>query len=382
MLGLPSASCDLSAWLAGKAGSMVDREFSWHTLRWWIGTAVFFVAQFGRVDHPLPAQQPLPMQGTSDQAKPEAAWTSGSQLEMPINLAMPTLGGMQFWTDHRWWNGWKIQQHASTGHWRLIDPLLVRRAWGPLENCEATLREAMEAEPHQPTEHVTILLHGLMRTSRSMNPLANSLKEQRPGEIICFEYASTRASIDRHAEAFRNLVESLEGTPTIDLAAHSMGNIVVRRAIFEWRRPGGDPKKVLTRLRSMVMLGPPNQGASIAKQLGRLEVFGWITGRGGMELGPKWDDLSRKLSTPPFPFAVVAGKLDPRIPQNPLVEGASDFVVSVEETKLEGMTDFLEVPCLHSFLMDDSRVQQQVAHFMQYHSFSPVNNANFNAPGG
>jgi hypothetical protein len=79
---------------------------------------------------------------------------------------------------------------------------------------------------------------------------------------------------------------------------------------------------------------------------------------------------------------VVAGKLDPRIPQNPLVEGASDFVVSVEETKLEGMTDFLEVPCLHSFLMDDLRVQQQVAHFMQHHSFSPSSNANFDAPGG
>ncbi|MFN5469518.1 MAG: esterase/lipase family protein [Pirellulaceae bacterium] len=301
---------------------------------------------------------------------------------MPINLAMPTLGGMQFWTDHRWWKGWKIQQHASTGHWRLIDPLLVRRAWGPLESCEATLRKAMEAEPHQPEKHVTILLHGLMRTSRSMTPLATSLKQQRPGEMICFEYASTRASIDRHAEAFRNLVESLEGSPTIDLAAHSMGNIVVRRAIYDWRRPGGDPKCVLARLRSMVMLGPPNQGASIAKQLGRLELFGWITGRGGMELGPKWEDLSRKLSIPPCPFAVVAGKLDPRIPQNPLVEGASDFVVSVEETKLEGMTDFLEVPCLHSFLMDDLRVQQQVAHFMQHHSFSPSSNANFDAPGG
>jgi hypothetical protein len=240
----------------------------------------------------------------------------------------------------------------------------------------------MEAEPHQPSEHVTILLHGLMRTSRSMNPLANSLKDHRPGEMICFEYASTRASIDRHAEAFRNLVESLEGTPTIDLAAHSMGNIVVRRAIFDWRRPDGDPKRVLPRLRSMVMLGPPNQGASIAKQLGRLELFGWITGRGGLELGPKWEDLSRRLSIPPFPFAVVAGKLDPRIPQNPLVEGASDFVVSVEETKLEGMTDFLEVPCLHSFLMDDPRVQQQVAHFMQHHSFSPVTNVNFDAAGG
>lgn len=360
---------------------MEDRSVFSHARRWWIGTAVFFFSQVGRVDQPLSAQQPSPTQETSDQGESEATGISGSQLEMPINLAMPTLGGMQFWTDHRWWKGWKIQQHASTGHWRLIDPLLVRRAWGPLESCEATLREAMEAEAHQPEEHVTILLHGLMRTSRSMNPLANSLKEQRPGAMICFEYASTRASIDRHAEAFRNLIESLEGAPTIDLAAHSMGNIVVRRAIFDWRRPGGDPKRVLSRMRSMVMLGPPNQGASIAKQLGRLELFGWITGRGGMELGPKWDDLSRKLSTPPFPFAVVAGKLDPRIPQNPLVEGASDFVVSVEETKLEGMTDFLEVPCLHSFLMDDPRVQQQVAHFMQHQSFTPASIPHGGAPG-
>ncbi|MEM6474124.1 MAG: lipase, partial [Planctomycetota bacterium] len=44
---------------------------------------------------------------------------------------------------------------------------------------------------------------------------------------------------------------------------------------------------------------------------------------------------------------------------NPLVDGDGDFVVSVEEAKLEGCETFETYPVLHSFLMDDPKIVER-----------------------
>ncbi len=87
---------------------------------------------------------------------------------------------------------------------------------------------------------------------------------------------------------------------------HSMGNIVVRHLISDLQRDG-DPHGVLDRCRSMVMLGPPNQGAAIARRLAPTGLYGILTGKGGLELGPDWEDFVQNLATPSFPFAIIAG---------------------------------------------------------------------------
>ena len=45
-------------------------------------------------------------------------------------LAVPTLGGRQFWSDRLVYGGWRIQENFLTGHSRLLDAGNVRRAWG------------------------------------------------------------------------------------------------------------------------------------------------------------------------------------------------------------------------------------------------------------
>ena len=128
-----------------------------------------------------------------------------------------------------------------------------------------------------------------------------------------------------------------------------------------------DPKKILPRCKSMVMLGPPNQGAMIARRLAPTGIFGWVTGAGGLELGPDWKQLEKKLATPSFPFAIVAGDVSSKPIQNPLTEGSGDFVVSVDEAKLEGSKWLKTVPVLHSFLMDDKAVQKMTSDFFKEH---------------
>ena len=283
-----------------------------------------------------------------------------------LNWPTPTLGGKQLWTDYQWRAGWRIQLNALTNHWRLLDDRNIRRAWGSRAACDSELNKRVP-DHSLPTHHAIFLMHGLGRTRSSMNGLAKYLSDGGFGTPICLEYASSRASISQHAAALRDVVDGLPSDTRIDFIGHSMGNIVVRHAISDWQK--SNATTTLDRIEHVVMLGPPNQGASIARQLAKTGMFGWVAGEGALELGQKWHELEKNLATPPCPFGIIAGRLADTTIANPLVEGAGDFVVSVEETRLEGSADFLEVPVLHSFLMDSVEVQQAVGNFLKTDKF-------------
>src|SRR6266566_2674020 len=58
-----------------------------------------------------------------------------------LNFAWRTLGGEQFWSDELVYGQWRVQRHALSGHYRLLDPANVRRAWGADQQCRAALDE-------------------------------------------------------------------------------------------------------------------------------------------------------------------------------------------------------------------------------------------------
>ncbi|MCO8123804.1 putative lipase [Stieleria sp. TO1_6] len=274
-----------------------------------------------------------------------------------FNLPLKTTELAQIWTDHLWRDGNKVQQNALTGHWRLIDANNYRHAWGSKPQCIAALDERCPAVESGSAKHRVILLHGLMRTSSCMKSLETRLAADGFPHAVRFSYASTRASIGDHAAALREVLENLPENDTFSFVGHSMGNIVVRHLIGDLQADG-DPQQILSRCESMVMLGPPNQGAMIAERLAPTRVFGWVTGEGGMELGAKWKTLAPKLATPPFPFHIIAGDVITPV-ANPLVDGDGDFVVSLDEARLEGAASFTTVPVLHSFLMDNEAVMEK-----------------------
>lgn len=287
-------------------------------------------------------------------------------VSLRFNLPIKTAGGTQLWTDYISRNGYRIQKNSLTGHCRLVDENDVRRAWGSRQQCDkalAALAPAPEA-PEKP-RHVVVLLHGLMRTHHSMKPMEDKLKDCGFDDACRFSYASTRSSIKDHAVALRSVLEDYPANTQFSFVGHSMGNIVVRHLIGDLNRDG-DPHKILPRCQSMVMLGPPNQGAAIARRLAPTGVYKWITGKGGMELGAEWKSFVKKLETPEFPFAIIAGDLSSGA-KNPLVDGPSDFVVSVEEARLDGAEEFHTIDAIHSFLMNDEMALDLTTDFIKDH---------------
>lgn len=280
-----------------------------------------------------------------------------------------TAGGMQFWTDVFIHGEWRIQQHATTGHHRLLDDHNVRRASGTYADCRSKF-DALKRELKLPPmkRQVVVTIHGLGRTRRSMEGIGRYLAESGGYTLINMSYASTRNPIDVNARALADVIDHLEGVETIHIVAHSLGNLVTRHYLADLAA-AGKLDAMRPRFGRMVMLAPPNQGSSLAVQLKDNPLFRVILGATGGQLARQWDQLSPRLATPNFEFGIIAGRQEVAGVANTVVEGDDDFVVSVAETRLASARDFLVVPVLHTYIMEDPEVRQSTLRFLQHGYF-------------
>lgn len=272
-----------------------------------------------------------------------------------------TLGGMQFWGDVCYFQGFRIQRHVFTGHFRLLDKSNRRYQSGTFEDCERTLSQIRAANALKPdTGHAVIYLHGIGRSSRSMRPILDAMPKE--GFVhVPFEYPSTRVSIEQSAGFLHSLVESLTDVSKISFVVHSMGGLVVRRYLKDHRDP---------RIHRMVMLGAPNSGAELADMLRRNMLFRTVYGPAGQELVTDQNGTIATLPTPDFEFGIIAGGKGDDRGFNPLLPGDDDGTVTINSARLAGASDFLRIPRLHSFLMNDETAIAAVKCFLQHGRFS------------
>jgi hypothetical protein len=286
------------------------------------------------------------------------------------NFPTATLGGQQFWSDELVLGEWRIQQNALTGHYRLLDDKDFRRAWGTYDQCRSALVEFQRTEKLQPIEGRTLIaLHGLFRSRDQMQGIGEFLAKEGDYTLVNVGYASTRRSLDDHAMSLARVIDNLNGATEIDLVCHSLGNLVVRRYLGEAGRP--EPKwKVDPRIKRLVMLGPPNNGARFAQLFKDNKLYAVVAGPSGKQLSESWDEAQKLLAVPAIEFGILAGGRVGKIPTNPLVPGEDDWLVSVEETKLPGARDFRVLPCLHGEMMDDAQIRQCTLCFLKQGYFT------------
>ncbi len=208
-----------------------------------------------------------------------------------------------------------------------------------------------------------ILLHGLCRSSRSMEPMARELT--RAGyQVWNIDYPSRTASIEQLAEiavgpAVTNCLTA--GATQINFVTHSLGGILVRYYLAHHSVPG---------LGRVVMLGPPNQGSEIVDKLGGWRLFKLINGPAGNELGTDRNSVPNRLGPASFPVGVIAGTRSINWINSLLIPGPDDGKVSVERTKLAGMTDWLALPATHPFIMRNQTAMAQTLAFLQTGQFA------------
>ncbi|WP_321393001.1 DUF7379 domain-containing protein [Emcibacter sp.] len=277
--------------------------------------------------------------------------------ERPFNLRFPTTGGKYFWKDLYYCAGWRIQQQIWTGHCRLLDGRDARRAWGSYEHCLSQFRHFRKKYDLKfRSDHLVVLLHGLGRHKNTMKKPASFLTEKG---FDCYQvnYPSTFQSVKDHADQLEETLNLLEDIITVSFVAHSLGGLVCRELLSresEWR----DRIKI----NKLVMIGTPNQGAKIARYLDPLWLFRTISGPSGQDVQP---GNAARFALPTVPTLVIAGGRATKSGFNPFLQEDNDGIVTVEETKVEGMTRFIRIPAIHTIIMDHPDTLKAISEFLQ-----------------
>jgi len=204
-----------------------------------------------------------------------------------------------------------------------------------------------------------VLLHGLARTASSMKPMERALAEAGFATANV-DYPSREYPVEELADiAVPEGLESCrrnEDVTKIHFVTHSLGGILVRQYLSN---------RKIDELGRVVMLGPPNQGSVAVDELGDIPGFDWLNGPAGHQLGKGPDSVPRKLGPATFELGVIAGDrtIDPIT--SAVLDDPDDGRVSVEDTKLDGMEDFIVVDHSHAFMMRMRSTIELTIHFLR-----------------
>lgn len=208
-----------------------------------------------------------------------------------------------------------------------------------------------------------VLLHGLARTSMSMNKMQSEL-DKAGYRTANIGYPSRHFTIEELAEiAVPDGLATCRGqgdVSRIHFVTHSLGGILVRQYLSNHD---------IDELGRVVMLGPPNQGSAAADRLGGLPGFRWLNGPAGRQLGKGEESVPLQLGPADFELGVIAGNrtIDPLT--SSVLDNPDDGRVSVADTRLEGMADFIVVDHSHAFMMRKRRTIELTKRFLQTGSF-------------
>lgn len=207
-----------------------------------------------------------------------------------------------------------------------------------------------------------VLLHGLARTSASMEDLETSF-EQAGFTVANIDYPSRKHTIEDLAEiAVGNGLKTCEKHKPnkIHFVTHSLGGILIRQYLTTHR---------IENLGRTVMLGPPNKGSEVVDKLKNVPGFRFINGPAGLQLGTGSQSVPESLGPANFEVGIISGTRSINLFLSMLIPSTDDGKVSIESAHLENEKAFLEMPVTHPFMMKNTKVIDNVIHFIQHGAF-------------
>jgi pimeloyl-ACP methyl ester carboxylesterase len=229
-----------------------------------------------------------------------------------------------------------------------------------LLSCQAGVSGPESTREQASDRDVVVLLHGLGRNNMAMWLLAQRL-EDAGFHVERIGYGSLNASPREILEEVSSQIDDCCSShcKTVHYVGHSLGGLLIR-AYLQERRPDN--------LGRVALMGTPNQGTPIVD---RFRDHWWmkLLGPTTNALGTDGESFPSSLEPPWYPVGVIAGVAKWGY-NEPWLPGADDGLVTVEATKLEGMSDFIVIRTGHAFMRYDPEVARQAIRFLNEGSFA------------
>ena len=213
----------------------------------------------------------------------------------------------------------------------------------------------------QNDKELVVLAHGLGRSKLAMWRLEQRL-EAANYNVCTLDYKTIGESIDSVlTETSAQIDACLEYSAKAHFVGHSLGGLVIRAYLQNQQE-----SLIKGSVGKVVLMGTPNKGSELADHL----VESWI-----MELG---GEITRALVTGDnglgislgddlemldVNIGIIAGTSPSSLTKDKFT-GPNDGLVSVESTKLNSMSDFIEINVTHTQMRYDLEVAKQVIHFL------------------
>lgn len=206
-----------------------------------------------------------------------------------------------------------------------------------------------------------VLLHGLARTSSSMNKVETALT-QAGYSVFNIDYPSRESTVEDLSRLVRTEIERIGPEfERIHFVTHSMGGIILRYIQHHY------PVENIGRA---VMLSPPNNGSEVVDTLSGFTLFKAINGPAGEQLGTRENSLPIELGPVDFELGIITGDRSINWINSLLIPGKDDGKVSTESAKVNGMQAFKVVHATHPFIMKRSPVIRDVLMFLETGEFT------------
>lgn len=218
-------------------------------------------------------------------------------------------------------------------------------------------------------DEAVVLLHGIGHSMMNMYVLERVLKKQgyTPYNI---SYPSLKHDIKTLSKWLHDTLEDKQvwqNSEKVHFVTHSMGGLVGGFYLQDFKETIAPGK-----LGRVVMLGTPHGGSEVADGLQDFWLYKMVFGPAGQDLtthARKKDQIK-----PDYELGVIAGTQSWLYPLGKIfIDAPHDGCVSVESTKLDGMSDHMILPILHGIMGWSPKIQKQILHFLKEGKFERSN---------
>lgn len=220
------------------------------------------------------------------------------------------------------------------------------------QRCHFYIYPKPELDRHE----IVILVHGLIRRSYNMYPMAKFLCKKGFTAYV-YDYKTSIKEMSGHGDDLRDYLRKVfseNPDVPINIVTHSMGGILIRYALGE----NNETEKLdILRIKRIVMLAPPHGGSKIAR---RIVKYFPITAKWFKTLPELSDAPDSVIHTVPF----FEG------PEIGIVAAKYDREVALKDTYLAGMKEHHIIKAEHSFMVYMKSTQEAVLRFLTTGTFN------------